>query len=84
MRLLAPSTAFALRAGVLSCALFAVMSAQALAQTQAADNPTPQAEQPSVPAEDKPAVVEQKPAPAEAKPAVANRRTRFASRLRNG
>src|SRR5216683_1267080 len=71
MRLLAPSTAFALRAGVLSCVLFAVMSAQALAQTQAADNPTPQAEQPSVPAEDKPAIVEQKPAPAEAKPAVA-------------
>ena len=63
-----------------------VISAQALAQTSATDNPSPTAAQPSVPAQekpaaaaeekppaadDKPATVEQKPAPAEEKPAIA-------------
>jgi BA14K-like protein len=78
MRLLALSTACAQRAGVLCCVLFAVMSAQALAQTSATDNPSPKAEQPlapaevNAPAEEKPAATaEQKPAPAEEKPAVA-------------
>ncbi len=86
MRLLALSTGFAQRAGMLCCVLFTVMSAQALAQTSATDNPSPTAEQPSAPAvekpavaaeekpaaaDEKPAVVEQKPAPAEEKPAVA-------------
>src|SRR5229473_2377481 len=71
MRLLALSTGFAQRAGMLCCVLFTVMSAQALAQTSATDNPSPTAEQPSAPAVEKPAVAEQKPAPAEEKPAVA-------------
>src|SRR5215475_4678402 len=85
MRLLALSTAVAQRAGVLCCVLFTVMSAQALAQTSTADNPSPAAVQPSAPADEKPAVVPAKPAgsdetsaiaekagPAEDKPAVAD------------
>jgi outer membrane biosynthesis protein TonB len=87
MRLLALSTAVAERAGVLCCVLFMVISAQALAQTSATDNPNPTAAQPAAPAQetpaaaaeekppaadDKPATVEQKPAPTEEKPAVAH------------
>ena len=86
MRLSVLSTAVAERAGVLCCVLFLVISAQALAQTSATDNPGPTAAQPSVAAEEKPAVAaeekppaaddkpataEQKPAPAEEKPAIA-------------
>src|SRR6266540_2574610 len=86
MRLLALSTAVAERAGVLCCVLLMVISAQALAQTSATDNPSPTAAQPSAPAQekpaaaaeekppvadDKPATVEQQPAPADEKPAIA-------------
>jgi len=86
MRLSVLSTAVAERAGVLCCVLFMVISAQALAQTSATDNPSPTAAQPSAPAQekpaaaaeekppaadDKPAIAEQKPAPAEEKPAIA-------------
>ena len=86
MRLSALSTAVAERAGVLCCVLFMAISAQALAQNSATDNPGPAAAQPSVPAQekpaaateekppaadDKPATVEQKPAPSEEKPAIA-------------
>src|SRR6185295_9813560 len=86
MRLSALSTAAAERAGVLCCVLFMAISAQALAQTSATDNPSPTAAQASVPAQekpaaaaeekppaadDKPATAEQKPAPAEEKPAIA-------------
>ena len=55
MRLSALSTAVAERAGVLCCVLFMVISAQALAQTSATDNPSPTAAQPSAPAQEKPA-----------------------------
>ena len=80
------STAAAERAGVLCCVLFMVISAQALAQTSATDNPSPAAAQPSVAAQETPAAaaeekppaaddatatVEQKPAPAEEKPVIA-------------
>jgi len=86
MRLSALSTAVAERAGVLCCVFFMVISAQALAQTSATDNPSPTAAQPSAPAQekpaaaaeekppaadDKPATAEQKPAPAEEKAAIA-------------
>src|SRR6478735_7356453 len=86
MRVSVLSTAAAMRAGVLYCVLFMVISAQALAQNSATDNPGPAAAQPSVAAEEKPAAVteekppaaddkpataEQKPSPAEEKPAVA-------------
>jgi outer membrane biosynthesis protein TonB len=86
MRLPVLSTAVAARAGVLCCALLMVISAQALAQAPATDNPSPAAAQPAAPvqekpeaaseekppaADDKPAIVEQKPAPAEEKSAVA-------------
>jgi len=86
MRLSVLSTAAAERAGVLCCILFMVISAQALAQTSATDNPGPTAAQPSVAeqekpaaateekppaADDKPAIVEQKPASAEAASPVA-------------
>ena len=80
------TTAVAARAGVFCCVLFMVISARALAQTSATDNPGPAAAQPSVPAleqpaaaaeekppaaDDKPATAEQQPAPAEEKPAIA-------------
>jgi hypothetical protein len=86
MRLPVLSTAVAARAGVLCCVLLMAISAQALAQTSATDNPSPTAAQPSAPAQekpaaaaedkppaadDKPATAEQKPAPAEEKPAIA-------------
>jgi hypothetical protein len=86
MRVSVLSTAAAMRAGVLCCVLFMVISAQALAQTSATDNPGPATAQPLVAAEEKPAVAaeekppvaddkpataEQKPAPAEEKPAIA-------------
>ena len=86
MRLSALSTAAAERAGVLCCVLFMAMSAQALAQNSATDNPGPTAAQAAVAAQekpaaaaeekppaadDKPAIVEQKPAPAEEKAAIA-------------
>ena len=86
MPLSALSTAVAVRAGVLCCVLFMVMSAQALAQTSATDNPGPTAAQTSVPAQEQPAAaaeekpptaddkaaaVDEKPAPAEEKPAIA-------------
>src|SRR4029450_7025602 len=86
MRLSALSTAAAERAGVLCCVLFMTISAQALAQNSATDNPIPTAAQTSVPAQEKPAAAaeekppaaddtpataEQKPAPAEEKPAIA-------------
>src|SRR3954451_15965897 len=83
MRLSALSTA-AERAGVLCCALFMVISAQALAQTSATDNPGPTAAQPSVAAEEKPAAATEdkppaaaditataEPKPAEEKPVIA-------------
>jgi BA14K-like protein len=76
------STAVAERAGVLCCVLFLGLSAQALAQTSATDNPGPAAAQPSVPVQEKPATAaeekppvadtaEQKPALSEEKPAIA-------------
>ena len=86
MRLSVLSTAAAERAGVLCCILFMVISAQALAQTSATDNPGPTAAQPSVAEQEKPpaateekppaaddkhAIAEQQPAPAEEKPAIA-------------
>ena len=66
MRLSVLSTAVAGRAGVLCCVLFMVVSAQALAQTSATDNPGPAAVQPSVPAQEQPptappAATEEKP-----------------------
>ena len=88
MRLSVLSTAAAERAGVLCCVLFMVISAQALAQNSATDNPSLAAAQPSVAAEekpavvaeekppavdDKPAIVEQKPTDTEEKPAIAQK-----------
>src|SRR5882672_4727855 len=64
MRLSALTTAAAERAGVLCCVLFMVISAQALAQTPATDNPGPAAAQPSVPAEEKPAAATEEKPPA--------------------
>ena len=78
MPLLALSTAFAQRVGVLCCCvLFITMGAQALAQTSATDDPSPAAQKPSEPVAEKPAAEEQpvapgeKPETAENKPAVA-------------
>src|SRR4029453_12279897 len=66
MRLSAFSNAAAERAGVICCVLFMAMSAQALAQTSATDNPGPAAAQSSVPAQEKPAAAsEEKPAAAD-------------------
>src|ERR1700754_4087562 len=70
MRLSALSTAAAERAGVLCCILFMVISAQALAQTSATDNPGPTAAQPSVAEQEKPATAAEKPAIAQDKPAA--------------
>ena len=71
MRLSALSTAVAERAGVLCCVLFMVISAQALAQTSATDNPSPTAAQASVPAQEKPAAAaEEKPPAADDKPGL--------------
>jgi hypothetical protein len=71
MRLSVLSTAAAERAGVLCCVLFMVISAQALAQTSATDNPSPTAAQASVPAQEKPAAAaEEKPPAADDKPAA--------------
>ena len=61
MCLLALSTAFAQRVGVVCCVLFMLMGAHALAQTSATDNPGPAAEKPSDPVAEKPAA-EDKPA----------------------
>ena len=58
MHLLALSTAFARRAGVLCCVFFMMMSAQALAQTSATDNPGSAVEKPLDPAAEKPAAEE--------------------------
>ena len=71
MRLSVLTTAVAERAGVLCCVLFMVISAQALAQTSATDNPGPAAAPPSVPAQETPAAAaEEKPPAADDKPAA--------------
>jgi len=70
MPLSALSTAVAARAGVVCCVLLMAISAPALAQNSATDNPT--AAQASVPAPEKPAIAaEEKPPAADDKPAVA-------------
>jgi hypothetical protein len=86
MHLSALSTVVAARAGVVCCVLLMAISAPALAQNSATDNPSPPAAQDAVPAQqkpataaeekpavadDKPAIAEQKPAPAEEKPVIA-------------